>query len=374
MSDSRGATVLDSALSGREAAGFVHVCRGDDPDGRYLTGLGFDAEVAVVRADGETHVRVPSGVEHPDVSGVSVRTDDRPAGQAAAAVLDAEGAGERTTVLAPRYLPYDAALHLQRAGYELESTTALTEARATKSDAELDAIEGVQRAARHALTHAATILADATTEEDLLVWDGAPLSTERLRRQVNAVLAAEGVDSAGNTNVAVGPASADETKGQNVAVELAPNRPIAVSVRPRGANGYFGALARTFVVDSDGGWDRRAHVACDAARDVALIEAKPGADAGFVGSEIRAETAAFGFSMADEVTRDVGEGIGLSVREAPKLDGDTELVAGNVLRIRAAVSNPDHGWVELADVIALGEDGPRVLGDTPTVLDPAGWE
>ncbi|WP_410765745.1 M24 family metallopeptidase [Haloferax sp. DFSO60] len=367
MFDSRGAEAVDSALADRDAVGFVHVCRGDDADVRFLTGHEFDAEVAVVRVADETHVRVPSGVEHPNMPDVSVRTDDRPAGKAASAVLDAERTRESNTVLVPRYLPHDAALHLEGAGYELESTTALTDARATKEETEIDAIEAVQRAARRALTRAATILGATTIEDDALVWDDAPLSTERLRRQVNAILAAEGVDSAGNTTVSAG------TEDDTSAVELAPSEPIVVSVRPRGSNGYFGALARTFVIDSDGGWERRAHVACDAARKVALIEAKPGADAGFVGSEIRAETAAFGFSMADEVTRDVGGGIGLSLREAPKLDGDVELVENNVLRIRAAVSNSDHGRVELTDVITVGEDEPRILGDTPTVLDPSGW-
>ncbi|WP_148416048.1 M24 family metallopeptidase [Haloferax sp. KTX1] len=381
----RGGDAIDAAVSERDAVGFVAVPSGSDPTSRYLTGRAFDCGLAYVRVDGETHLRVPSTVEPPDLSVASVRVDDRPPGKAAAAVLAEHSAdAPEGTVLAPRTIPHDAALHLEAAGYDLASTAAVEAARAVKDAAERDAIEAAQRAATRGVGRAAAILAAATVEEaddrdgdsgregdgdderPALRWDGAPLSTERLRRQVNATLAAEGVDSAGATEVRAG------TRGDGgEPVELRPGEPIVVAVGPRGPAGYRGALARTFVVDPDGGWERRAHVACDAARKVSLVEADPGDDAGFLGSELRAETAAFGFSMADEVTRDVGGGIGLASREDPPLDGDRELVAGNVLRVRAAVTHPDHGRVELTDVLVVGDDGPRLLGDAPTGLDPS---
>lgn len=377
----RGGDAIDAAVSERDAVGFVAVSRGADPTSRYLTGRAFDCDLVFVRVDGETHLRVPSTVEPPSLPVASVRVDDRPPGTAAAAVLAEHGASEGT-VLAPRTVPHDAALHLEAAGYDLASTPAVEAARAVKDDAERDAIEAAQRAATRGVGRAAAILSAATVEEgdggdgddngddeqSVLHWDGAPLSTERLRRQVNATLAAEGVDAAGATTVRAG------TRGDGgEPVELRPGEPIVVSVGPRGPTGYRGALARTFVVDPDGGWERRAHVACDAARKVSLVEADPGDDAGFLGSELRAETAAFGFSMADEVTRDVGGGIGLAAREDPPLDGDRELVAGNVLRVRAAVTHPDHGRVELTDVLVVGDDGPRLLGGASTGLDPSRW-
>ncbi|MFC7130070.1 M24 family metallopeptidase [Haloferax chudinovii] len=377
----RGGDAIDAAVSARDAVGFVAVSSGSDPTSRYLTGREFDCDLAYVRVDGETHLRVPSTVEPPALSVASVRVDDRPPGKAAAAVLAEHGA-PGGTVLAPRTVPHDAALHLESAGYDLASTAAVEAARAVKDAAERDAVEATQRAATRGVGRAAAILAstvegadegdgdggDGDGEPPVLHWDGAPLSTERLRRQVNARLAAEGVDSAGATAVRAG------TRGDaGEPVELRPGEPIVVSVGPRGPTGYRGALARTFVVDPDGGWERRAHVACDAARKVSLVEADPGDDAGFLGSELRAETAAFGFSMADEVTRDVGGGIGLAAREDPPLDGDCELVAGNVLRVRAAVTHPDHGRVELTDVLVVGDDGPRLLGDAPTGLDPSRW-
>lgn len=362
----RASDAIDAAIDAAGAVGFVTVCRGDDPASGYLTGLDAEFDVVYVRLPGETHLRVPSTVDVPDAPAASIRVDDSPAGMAAAAVL----AGHAPTgpVLTPRTVPHDAALHLESAGYDLSSTTVVRDTRATKDDGEQGAIEAVQRAATRAVRTAAVILDDASVEDEMLVWGDAPLSTARLRRQMNAMLAIEGVDTAGATTVTTG------TRGRDGdAVVLAPSEPIVVSVSPRGANGYRGALARTFVVDADGGWERRAHVACAAARDVALVEATPGADAGFVGSEIRAETAAFGFSMDGEVTRDVGGGIGLSASEDPPLDGDAELVAGNVLRIRAAVTHPDHGTVELTDVLVVGDDGPRYLTDAPTGLDPSRW-
>ncbi|WP_396610765.1 M24 family metallopeptidase [Haloferax sp. S1W] len=363
LSGPRGGDALDAAIDEHDALGFVSVGCGPDANVRYLTGREFDAHVVYVRVAGESHLRVPSTIDTPEIPGVSVRIDDKPAGKAAAAVLaDAAADG---TVLAPRTLPHDAALHLESSGYDLVSTPVVSEARAVKDDDERAAIETVQRAARRGVARAAEILAAATNDDGTLVWDGAPLSTERIRRQVNVALAIEGVDAAGSTTVTAGE-SGD-------AVVLHPGEPVVVSVQPQGRDGYRGALARTFVVDADGGWERRAHVACDAARDVALVEGTPGADAAFVGSEIRAETAAFGFSPTDEVTRDVGGGIGLSVREAPPLDGDAELAVGNIIRVRSAVSDPGNGRIELADVMAIDDDGPVFLGDPPTSLDPAAW-
>lgn len=388
-SDSRGGAAIDAAISERDAVGFVAVCRGDGPTGRYLTGRRLDTDFVFVRIPGETHLRVPSTVDRPELDdAVSVRVDDRPAGKAAAAVLGEHAA--EGTVLASQTIPYDAALHLESAGYDLASTTVLRDARAVKDEDEREAIESTQRAAKRGIGRAAEILAksivsaesDETGSDDVLVWDGAPLSTERLRRQVNAILAIEGVDAAGATTVRAGNRGGSDGRGESTdgddgdsddgdsderdgragrgsAVELVADEPIVVSVAPRGSAGYRGALARTFVVDPDGGWERRAHVACDAARDVTLVEADPGASAGFLGSEIRAETAAFGFSMDEEVTRDVGGGIGLSAREDPPLDGDRELAAGNVLRVRAAVTHSEHGHVELTDVLVVEEDDRR---------------
>ncbi|UVE51553.1 M24 family metallopeptidase [Haloferax larsenii] len=385
----RGGDALDAALDDRDALGFVFIGRGPDPNLRYLTGREFDTTVVYVRVAGESHLRVPSTIETPEIPGVTTRIDDKPPGKAAAAVLDSEATSG--TVLAPQTIPHDAALHLESAGYDLASTPVLSEVRAVKDDDERAAIETVQRAARRGIARAAEILADATdanaTDDDTahtadddgtLVWDGAPLSTERIRRQVNVALAIEGVDAAGATSVDVGGQAERETAEADSdhdtsAVVLRADDPVVVSVAPRGRDGYRGALARTFVVDADGGWERRAHVACDAARDVALVEAGPGADAAFVGSEIRAETAAFGFSPSEEVARDVGGGIGLSLRESPPLDGDTELAAGNVVRVRTAVSDPENGRIELVDVMAIDDDGPTFLGDPPTSLDPAAW-
>ncbi|SEK25859.1 M24 family metallopeptidase [Haloferax larsenii] len=372
----RGGDALDAALDDRDALGFVFIGRGPDPNLRYLTGREFDTTVVYVRIAGESYLRVPSTIETPEIPGVSVRIDDKPPGKAAAAVLEAET--DNGTVLAPQTIPHDAALHLESAGYDLASTPVLDDARAVKDDDERAAIETVQRAARRGIARAAEILADATTDDRTLVWDGAPLSTERIRRQVNVALAIEGVDAAGATTVDIGGRTERETaEGDSdhdtSAVVLRADDPVVVSVAPRGRDGYRGALARTFVVDADGGWERRAHVACDAARDVALVEAGPGADAAFVGSEIRAETAAFGFSPSEEVARDVGGGIGLSLRESPPLDGDTELAAGNVVRVRTAVSDPENGRIELVDVMAIDDDGPMFLGDPPTSLDPAAW-
>ncbi|XVH30375.1 M24 family metallopeptidase [Haloferacaceae archaeon DSL9] len=378
------AAAVDAA--GDAPVGVVHVGDRFDDDLRYLTRFaGPDRDYAFVYANGRAVLCAPAlfgeqaereFVETAPDDGVDreVRTTDvaEPAGERAAAAL-ADLADEPGPVLVPQRLPHDAAVYLERAGFPARSTRAIAEARAEKTPAELDCLRAVQRAAVRGMARAETILAEAEPAGDELLWREVPLSTERLRRQINAMLAAHGVRDAGNTVVGAGPSCADlHFTGLE---EIRPAETVLIDISPRGPHGYYGDLTRTFVVDGDGGWERRAFVAVESALRAALDHVEPGASAATVHEEAAAELGAYGFDPnASEgeagFTHGTGHGVGLSLHEAPVLSRGGSLRAGQVLTIEPGVYDPERGGVRIEDLVVVTDDGYENLTDYPRSIVP----
>ena len=378
---------LDAAIDDAGAVGFVAVGGRFDPDLRYLTRFeGPGREYAFVRVPGKSVLCAPAGyVRAAEATFDGVVAADRvgdPVGERAAAILDAGRGAERAgsdagPVLVPPTIPHDAAVYLERGGYDLQSTTAVAEARVTKSDAEIGAIEAVQRAAAAAVRDAERLLATADVGADGgLRRDGRPLTAERLRRATNAELARRGVTDAGNTVVSAGEVTVGGDAGRATRND-APVRassPVAVAVAPRGPHGYYGSLARTVAVDSDGGWERRAYVAVESALDAALAEVEAGAVARAVRREADAELAAFGFDPGGASVAAgrpaPGHGVGLSRRERPFLDADTELEPGHVIAIEPRVADTERGTVRLSALVVVTADGYERLGGNDSSFAP----
>ncbi|OTF06800.1 Xaa-Pro peptidase family protein [Halorubrum sp. SD612] len=313
------------------------------------------------------------------------------AGERAAALLDdlaaVESGGRR--VLTPASIPHDAAVYLERAGNELASTDAVAAARERKTPAEVDRLRRVQRATVAGMGRAEAVLAESEVVGPVdegaggprsddgrrppLRWAGEPLTTERLRREVNRALAARGVRDAGNTVIGAGPSAADlHHVGDD---PIRPGETVLLDVSPRGPDGYYGDATRTFVVDGDGGWERRAYVAVEAAREAALDEVEPGVPAKTVHGEAAAELAAYGFDPnASEgetgFTHGTGHGVGVSLHEGPSLTGAGELRPGHVVTVEPGVYDPEVGGVRLEDLILVTEDGYEILAEYPFGIAP----
>lgn len=363
---------IAAELDARDAEAFVHVGDRFDDTLRYLTRFsGPDRPYAFVHSEEPTLCAPPSFErrarrEFPHRVLSAGEQDATTAGERAAELLS----GGR--VLVPQHLPHDAALRLERAGCELESTDVVRRMRVRKSEGELERIRTVQAAAREGMARAESILAGTNVERGRLRWKDEALTTERLRREVNAELAREGVSDADNTVVGAGETCADLHFADDVPVEA--GETVLVDLSPRGPEGYYGTLSRTFVVESDGGWERRAYVAAERAQDAAFAVLSKGAGtaAGAVHEEAAAEVAAYGFRPDGEpgLTHAVGHGVGLSLHEAPSLRGEAELEAGTVLAVASGVYDSQQGGVRLADLVVVHEDGFERLADYPRSLVP----
>jgi Xaa-Pro aminopeptidase len=349
-------------LVSTDAVAFVHA--GTDADGAV-----FGSEAVVVTPERAVCLVADDRPEEPPRDDrLAVRTVDDPASAVARVAGEVVETG---TVLTPRGVRHDAALFLERAGFEVASTTALAEARSVKTAAEGEALSQVGAATTAGVEATVDLLAGASVAADGRLridtdddggtrretgdgtGDADPLTATRLRRRVAVTLARAGVD-AGETRVC----SADRSEGA-----LVRDRPIVVDCRPRGPAGTRVRAAWTLVVDGDGGWERRAHVALRAAHGAArgrLAAALDGETetAGSVATELRAELAAYGF----EDTSVAVHGVGLAGRERPR--GSDAIEPGQAVVVAATVTRAADGTVgeeRRADAVTWAET--YLLGD-----------
>lgn len=381
-------SLLAHELADRDVVGFVSVADRTDPSHRYLTRYQGppDVQYAFVFVDGRSYLCAPTGDGQRaarEFAGTSViPAGDQNAvtpGQRAVDVLqshDADG-----TVLVPAHVPHDAAVYLQQAGFDVASTDVVTRARAEKSRPELDCLAAVQEAAGDAMAAVESALARATVDGRELRLDDRSVTTGRLRRIANASLAESDVNDAQNTVVAAGRAAARPRFQGDLPVQ--PGDTVVVVLRPRSPHGYHGFLARTFGPDSDGGWERRAHLSATGARDAGLDALEPGEPLSAATTEIEAEALAFGFeptagspgsasqSVFDGATT---HGVGLSPVEAPNVEstrsGDPQLEPGHVFAVGARIVDEVEGCVWVGDLAFVTESGAVVPVDVPDDLVP----
>jgi Xaa-Pro aminopeptidase len=221
------------------------------------------------------------------------------------------------------------------------------------------------------MRRAEAVLAGATRDGDDLVWDGAPLTTERLRREVNATLASEGITDAGNTVIGAGSSCADlHFTGED---DIAPDETVLLDISPRGPHGYYGDFTRTFVPGEVREWERSAYDAVDAAYGAAMDALAGGA--GTPGSDVREAVEGVlddhGFETGDVevgMTHGPGHGVGVTLHEGPSYDAVLE--AGDVVTVEPGVYDPDRGGVRLEDIVVVREDGVERFGDYPRSVRP----
>ncbi|TMT87753.1 M24 family metallopeptidase [Haloterrigena sp. H1] len=336
------AGVLAQTLENRDATAYVHVGTERDPAIRYSCSPPANGLVAVAYdgTDGEWLIRTADG------------SDGHPAADLAAVFADR---GREGTILTPARIPHDAALYLENAGFEVASTDAIERARATKTAAEHERIAAVQRAASAGIRHAASLLADATVVDGrLAVTEGAddpvPLTPARVRTAIDEAIVGAGAFPAGNTaiNPSTGPTAVDGEA-------LSPDEPIVLAVAPRGPAGYYGGLVRTLIVDSDGGRERRVHVAVTQSfRSARSLLTASSASVHTVAADLEAEVRSFGLDAGVEATV---AGVGLESRERPT-NGD-EIEPGAVIRLDVAARVDETSRLRIADVLVVTDEGER---------------
>jgi len=251
--------------------------------------------------------------------------------------------------------------------------------RRVKNEAELAGIVRAQRACEAALDGARDLLRRASRGDAVLLLDGEPLTSERVKRQVEDVLAAHG-------------AAADElvvSHGAQTAIghhmgsgPIAPDEPIVFDLFPRDREtGCFADMTRTYVVGTPPDELVEWHGLCLEALERATAAVRPGVN----GRELMELVCDLfhehghptqlskqpGEVLEDGFYHGLGHGVGLEVHERPSLgrSGD-DLVAGDVIAVEPGLYRQGWGGVRIENLVLVTDGGAEQLTQYPYDLAP----
>jgi Xaa-Pro aminopeptidase len=281
----------------------------------------------------------------------------------------------------PATFPLELADRMRAAGVELKPDRPLFEARRrVKTPDELAGMARAQRAAEAAMEAAAGMLRSAEPSGDVLLADGDPLTSERVRAAIEDALSRYPV-TCETPIVGHGPQTAaghDPGSGP-----IAPGEPIGIDLWPQDtASVCFTDMARTFVVgpvsDEIRGW----HELCLEALALAKQAIRPGVTGREVFEAVCELFHEHGFAtqlskepgetLREGFFHSLGHGVGLEVHESPNL-GRTrgeELVAGDVVAVEPGLYRPEVGGVCHEDLVLVTDTGAETLTRFPYDLQP----
>jgi Xaa-Pro aminopeptidase len=284
---------------------------------------------------------------------------------------------ERASV--PATFPLELADRLRASGIELEvDRDQFDLRRRRKSATEIAGLRRAQHACEAALDVAREMLRSATVN-GTLVLDGAPLTSERIKAEVDRVFTANGV-IADEFIVAHGPQTAiGHEMGHG---PILPGEPITFDLFPRDREtGVYTDMTRTYVVGDVSDELREFHTLCKEALERVVAAVKPGVNGRAlfeIPCSLFAEhgyptqlTKQPGEVLTSGFFHSLGHGVGLEVHERPWLGrvGD-DLVAGDVIALEPGLYRPGLGGVRLEDIAIVTDDGIDVVTDYPYELEP----
>ena len=238
--------------------------------------------------------------------------------------------------------------------------------RSIKTDIEIAAIRNGNAVSAAGIRVAEATLRAATIESDRIMYEGKPLTSERLRAIIDKTCLNKGA-IANHTIVAGGRQACDPHEiGYGL---LRPGELIIIDVFPRvQKTGYHGDLSRTFIKGKASALQRRLVLAVQRAHRAAIEEVEEGAlgdvvhgaaqkvfdEAGFVTENRNKGYAGFIHST--------GHGLGLEVHEAPRVSkGASKLKANQVITIEPGLYYPEIGACRIEDVVQVTKNGCKKL-------------
>ena len=281
------------------------------------------------------------------------------------------------SVLTDRRFPLYTADGIRREGHEVQADLedAIEGLRATKSAAEIDHVQAAQRANEAAMAAAADLMTAATVgPDDVLQLEGDPLTSERLKSEIERTLLDRGY-AMDQTIVASGPDGAlPHERGSG---PIAVDEPVIVDIFPRSKEtGYHADMTRTFLRGEPDPEIRTFYDLTQEAKAAAIDAVEPGVTGEAVHDAVCDvyEDAGYPTLRSDESTEtgfihSTGHGVGLEVHEQPSIGpGGEPLEPGNVITIEPGLYDPAVGGVRIEDLLVVTEDGARNLTDYPEQL------
>ena len=277
-----------------------------------------------------------------------------------AKILKAEG------FLVPFDFPLRIADKLRGAGLALHAAREgnFFPEREFKSPEEVELIVSALRSAEAGVARAAKVLEISSVAADgAIIYEGTPLTSERLRAEIDAELLRHGTLPTGTICAGGVQGACPHNVGNGI---LYANSPIVMDVFPRSlGSGYWGDLTRTMLKGRAPEIVKHAYQAVREARELAKSLIRPGAipeDVHRAASEVlerhgfhtgRNDGGDFGFFHG------LGHGVGLEIHETPRLSlrNRSPLRGGEVITVEPGLYYPEWGGIRLEDMVYVEPDG-----------------
>jgi len=234
--------------------------------------------------------------------------------------------------------------------------------REIKTEAEIAAIESAQRACERAMRRAVQLIAASEPKGGLLMRDGLPLTSEKVRGAIEISLLEDGCEAA-ETIVAGGRQAADpHAAGRG---PLAADWPIVIDIFPRAkASRYYADMTRTVLRGEASLEVVEMYRAVLMAQERGLAAVSAGISGREVHERVSEAFSEMGYKEREGCgfTHSTGHGVGLQVHENPSLsEVGEELQAGHVVTVEPGLYYPEIGGVRLEDLVVVGPAGCRDL-------------
>lgn len=263
----------------------------------------------------------------------------------------------------PDYFPAVYYSKLYEAGYRVKIVEGdFFPKRAKKSDAEAKAIKQGNAASAAGIRAAEAVLRASTIDGNRIIYEGKPLTSERLRGIVDTACLAKGA-AASHTIVAGGRQACDpHQRGHGL---LRPNQLIIIDVFPRiHKTGYHGDMTRTFLKGRATPAQRALVRAVRSAQLAAMEQVKVGVKGDSVHAAACAVFDAEGFFTERRGSgfvgfiHSTGHGLGLDLHETPRVSrGASKLKEGHVITIEPGLYYPEIGGCRIEDVVRVTAGG-----------------
>ncbi|MDW7649072.1 MAG: Xaa-Pro peptidase family protein [Nitrospiraceae bacterium] len=280
-----------------------------------------------------------------------------------------------TQILVPANFPFGHAVKFQSLGYQLHpKRDPFYEQRVVKTAEEVRYIEIAQRATEQAVAGAHDLLRQASITKGQLWFEGAPLTSERVKKFINVALM-ESDCVAQHTIVAGGEQACDpHNEGSG---PLPAHRSVIFDVFPRSAsNRYFADMSRTVVRGAPSPELKRLYQTVLDAQEEAITKIKDGADGKRIHQGICARFEKAGYKTGlvngrmQGYFHGTGHGVGLDIHEAPRISRTGSLLQeGHVVTVEPGLYYPGLGAVRIEDMVLVTKDGCRNLTNFQKVFE-----
>jgi Xaa-Pro aminopeptidase len=268
----------------------------------------------------------------------------------------------------PHDFPAGVAARLTQLGVKIEvADGAVFPQREIKTDQEAEAIREGNRCSALGIAAAERVLRASKIRGGKLLYEGKPLTSERLKIAIETACLEAGAISL-DTIAAGGDQACDpHHRGSG---PLRANELIIVDVFPRvSKTGYHGDMTRTFLKGTASDAQRSLVEAVREAQLAALRTIKTGVNGQNVHKQVtdvfskrgyetkRTEDGSIGFFHG------TGHGLGLEVHEPPRVNSSTDyrLKKGSVVTVEPGLYYPGLGGCRIEDVVQVTDAKPKLL-------------